>query len=119
MEGRHYFATMVFPGVQACTDRIARTARSWATDERLTVTLEDPRPGDLILHATAPELPGFLEVTYTVTSVGDSKRARVTLWYYTFDSERRELSSVRALIKRYRIDYLQDALLVALRCESP
>lgn len=114
-----YFETKLMPDVAQCTNQVQEIGRKWAADQKLDVIKDDPRPGDLILHVTGRELKGFIELTYTFTTTGGGARARVTLWYYTFDASRHEPKAIRELLEKHDVSGLQDKLVVALRCTPP
>ena len=76
----------------------------------------DQQPGDLLIHATKPDLQGFFEIIYRVKL--NEQRARVTVFFYKLDGTPLEPATILPLLKAYKIGDFEEKLTQALLCGS-
>ena len=109
-----YFRTRLLPKLADCTDRIEAEIMNWTKLHSMAIPKREQVPGNLLVHATNETLRGLFEFIYRV----DRKRekARVTLYFYSADGARHELTGIKGMLQSYEIAALQDKLDAALRC---
>ncbi|MBB5057419.1 hypothetical protein HDF16_002125 [Granulicella aggregans] len=116
MDAATYFSRKLAPKLGDCTSRIRSTANDWIQVSHLQATKTEQQPGDLLIHATKPDLQGFFEIIYRVRL--KEQRARVTVFFYKLDGTQLEPATILPLLKAYKIGDFEEKLTQALLCGS-
>lgn len=114
IDGSNYFSRKLAAKLNDCTAQIRSTSDAWTRANQLHVIKADQQPGNLLIHATGPDLEGFFEITYRVKL--DQQRARFTVFFYRLDGTQVEPAAIHTLLKTYKIDDFQDNMTRALLC---
>jgi hypothetical protein len=110
-----YFQNIVISKVSECTANVLKVFTTWTRAQSLTVAKSTQTTTAALAFVTSAAPPGVLQLDYRFHP--DTKRSRVTLFFFSNDGSKHEPSALQAMLKRYKVAALQDSLRTAVACQ--
>lgn len=113
-DAENYFQNVVIANVSACVGHVLQVFTTWSNAQSLSVAKSTLTATSALAFVPVATPSGVLQLDYRFHA--DTKRSRVTLFYFSNDGAKHEPAALQAMLGQYKVAALQDDLRAAVAC---